>query len=108
MEMINIPKADYEALVSAKEELEDILAFDRAMAEGGDGLPHDLMLRLINGESALKVFREWRGFSQSALSRASRVHRVQIADIEAGRANGSVQTWKQLAEALDVGIEELV
>ncbi|MEZ5873183.1 MAG: helix-turn-helix transcriptional regulator [Nitratireductor sp.] len=108
MEMVQIPKADYEAIISAREELEDILAFDRAMVDRGDGLPHDFMLRLIKGENALRVFREWRGFSQSALSRASRVHRVQIADIEAGRANASVQTWKKLAEALDVEIGELV
>ncbi len=108
MEVIRIPKADYEALVSAKEELEDMLAFDRAVAEGGEGLPQAFMLRLVDGESPLKVFREWRGFSQSALARTSGVNRVQIADIEAGRANASVQTWKKLAEALGVGIEELV
>lgn len=108
MEMIQIPKSDYEALVSAKEELEDILSFDRAMTEGGDGLPQAYMLRLIDGECPLKVFREWRSLSQSALARASGVNRVQIADIEAGRANASVQTWKKLAEALGVGIEELV
>lgn len=106
--MVRIPKADYEALVAAREELEDILAFDRATTAGGDGLQHEFMLRLIDGESALRVFREWRNLSQSALARVSGANRVQIADIEAGRSNGSVQTWKKLAEALGVGIEELV
>ena len=108
MDMIRIPRADYEALVAARDELADILAYDRAVAEGGDGLPHDFMLRLIDGENPLRVFREWRGFSQSALARASGVNRVQIADIEAGRSTGSVATWKKLAEALGVGIDELV
>ncbi len=107
MEMVRIPKADYEALLAAREELEDLLAYDRAIVENGEGLPHAFMVRLIGGENPLGVFREWRGLSQSALARQSGVNRVQIADIEAGRSNGSVQTLKKLAKALGVMIDEL-
>lgn len=108
METVTIAKSDYDALLAAREELAEILAFDRALAEGGDGLPHAFMVRLIGGENPLRVFRDWRGLTQQALADASGVNRVQIADIEAGRANGSVQTLKKLAAALGVTIDELV
>ena len=53
-----------------KEKLEDIQAFDRTIAEGGNGLPQAYILRLIDGECPMKDFRQWRNLSQSALARA--------------------------------------
>jgi mRNA interferase RelE/StbE len=44
------------------------------------------------------------GLTQSA----SGVHRVVVADIEAGRKGGSVRSLKALAAALGVGIDDLV
>lgn len=107
-ETVTIPKADYESLIAAREDLEDIIAFDRAMNERGEGLPHEFMLRLLNGEPSLKVFREWRGLSQTALAKASGVNRVQIINIESDpNKTGSVKTLKKLADALDVPLDDL-
>jgi len=108
MEMITIPKSDYVALVAAKEDLEDIEAFDRAMKDDSEGVPHEYMVRLIDGENPLAVFRDWRGFSQSELARVSDVNRVQIVDIESGRKTGSVATLKKLADTLGIVIDDLV
>ncbi len=108
MEMITIPKSDYVALVAAKEELEDIEAFDRAMKDDSESVPHEYVVRLIDGESPLSVFRDWRGFSQSELARVSGVNRVQIVDIESGRKTGSVATLKKLADALGILIDDLI
>ena len=54
------------------------------------------------------MWREHRGLTQSGLARASGVHRVVVADIEAGRKGGSVRSLKALAAALGVGIDDLV
>jgi transcriptional regulator with XRE-family HTH domain len=48
------------------------------------------------------------GLTRVGLARASGVHRVVVADIEAGRTGGSVRSLKALAEALGVGIDDLV
>jgi mRNA interferase RelE/StbE len=100
MKTITIPKFDYAAFVSAKQDLEDIITFDRAINDTGDSLPHQFMFRLIEGDNPLSVFRNWRGNNQSQLARISEVNRVQIADIESGRKTGSVKTLKKLAGAL--------
>jgi transcriptional regulator with XRE-family HTH domain len=55
----------------------------------------------------LRVFRNWRDLSQSALAEAAKVSRVQIADIEAGRATGSVTTLRKLADALRIALDDL-
>lgn len=109
---VTIPQEEYNRLIAAAEMLADIQAHDKAMAalENGEDelVPSDYVNRILGGESPIAVLREWRGYNQSSLAKASGVHRVQIADIEAGRSNGSIATLKRLAEALDVAIDDLV
>ena len=71
-------------------------------------MPADHAKRLIAGESPLRVWRELRGLSQLKQGAVSGVNRVQIADIEAGRGKGSVETVRKLAEALGVRVDDLV
>ncbi len=107
-EMVTIPRAEYERLREAAEDLADIQAYDRAMAAGEESFPSEIVDRLVNGESPLRVFRDFRGLTQSALATASGVNRVQIADIEAGRRSASVETFRKLAQALNLSIDDLV
>ncbi|MDJ1006766.1 MAG: helix-turn-helix transcriptional regulator [Paracoccaceae bacterium] len=108
MDTVTISRAEYEALLAAREDLADIQAYDRAVSEAGEGLPARYMDRLLDGDAPLAVFRDWRGLSQSALARTSGVNRVQIADIEAGRKTGSVATLAKLADALSVTVDDLI
>lgn len=110
METITISKKEYVSLTLASEKLEalqDIAAFDKAMADTSEGLPHKYMMRLIEGEAPLLVFREWRELSSSELARRSGVNRVQIVNIEKGNATGSVVTLKKLAHTLDITLDQL-
>lgn len=111
-EMVTISRAEYDLLRSAAEDLADLQAYDGAMAAlaaGDDELiPAEFADRLLNGESPVRVYREFRGLSQAALSRLSGVNRVQIIDIEAGRKCGSVETLRKLAVALGVDLDDLV
>jgi DNA-binding XRE family transcriptional regulator len=111
-EMISIPVEEYRNLLANAEELADLRSYDRvqaALAAGADELvPAEFAKRLIAGEAPLRVWRDVRGLTQMALAEASGVNRVQIADIEAGRKTGSVATIGKLAEALGIGIDDLV
>ncbi len=83
---VTIPKEEYDKLIADREMLEDIKAYDEAMKDLSEGMPQSLVKRMIvDGENPLAIYREWRGFNQSSLSKASDVNRTQIADIEAGR-----------------------
>jgi DNA-binding XRE family transcriptional regulator len=90
----------------------DIAAFDRAIARLASGedelIPARYANRIIDGESPLRVYRDYRGLTQSALAERAAVNRVQIAEIEAGRKSGSIDTIKKLAEALGVAVDDLI
>ncbi|NYF33245.1 helix-turn-helix transcriptional regulator [Sphingopyxis sp. JAI108] len=108
--MVTIPREEYDRLREAA--VADLRAYDgakaalAALAAGEEELvPADYAKRLIAGESPL---RELRGLSQVRLGAVSGVNRVQIADIEAGRGKGSVETVRKLAEALGVRVGDLV
>ena len=109
---VTIPRAEYERLCALEEEFADIqaaLTVEARIASGEEELiPAQVVDRLIDRESPLRVWREYRALSQSALARASGVNRVQIVEIEAGRNSGSVHTLRKLADALRVAVDDLI
>lgn len=107
-EMVTITREEYDRLKMAAEDLADIRAYDKAMAEGGESIPSESVKRMIEGESPLRVYRDLRDLTQVQLSERSGVNRVQIANIESGKKSGSLETIKKLAAALSVSVDDLV
>ena len=107
-EMVTIPREEYEALLAARADLEDIAAYDRAMAEGGESIPDEYVGRILDGESPVRVYRDLRGLTQQALADASGVNRVYIAEIETGKKPGSATALKNLAGVLGVSVDDLI
>lgn len=109
---VTISRAEYERLLAFAEDAADTAAYDRAMARLANGrdelIPAGFANRIINGESPLRVYRDCRGLTQSALAQRARVNRVQIAEIETGRKTGSIETIKKLADALNVTVDDLI
>lgn len=106
-----MPTKTPEPIIGKDGEVREITMDDLKHAARGrstdedESYPADLVKRIIDGESPVRVFREYRDLSQSALAEASGVNRVQIADIEAGRKTGSVTTLRKLAAALGVDLD---
>ena len=110
-EMVTIPREEYDRLRAAAEDLTDLQTYDRtkaALAEGEDELiPADYVNRLLNGENALRVYRDMRGMTQAALADKASVNRVTVAEIETGRKQGSLTTLRALSNALGVSLDDL-
>lgn len=70
-------------------------------------LTADETLRLLNGVSPLKVWREKRGLSQRALAKSVGVASSYLAEIETHRKPGSGDAYRKLAAALQVPPDEL-
>lgn len=91
------------------EDMMDIIAYDEAKVKKDEELfPIELTERLINGESALRVYREYRGFTQTQLATKVNLTQATIAELEKGKQKGSIETWKALSHILNVDIDELV
>jgi DNA-binding XRE family transcriptional regulator len=111
-EMVTIPRAEYERLRAAAEDLGDLQAYDGAIAALARGdeelIPAAYADRLVAGEAPLRVFRSLRGLTQATLAGQAGVNRVSLAEIETGRKQGSIATLRKLAAALGVTLDDLV
>ena len=101
-------KKDFEAMLERMEELEDIVAFDRAMESQGEGFPAAIAKRLIAGENPILVFRQHRRMTQEALATQAGISEGMVSKIESGFKVGSVATIRAIAKALNVDIDDLV
>ena len=110
--MIVIPLAEYHRLPECAEDIADIEAYDRAkarLASGEDELiPSGMVDRMLDGENAVQVWREYRGITTKALAAAAGVSALYLSQIEAGKREGSIATMKKLAAALKVTVDDLV
>ncbi|MEI6270437.1 MAG: hypothetical protein WCP01_16295 [Methylococcaceae bacterium] len=58
-----VPVDTYALLLEKAEMLDDIKAYDEAMAGDDELVPGAVVIRLIAGENKIKVWREHRGIS---------------------------------------------
>jgi DNA-binding XRE family transcriptional regulator len=98
-------------LMNDAEMLADVKAYDavKARIERGEDelIPLEITERRLAGESAVKIWREYRGLTQEGLAKVSRVSRPMIAAIEARHKKGGIATLKKLARALRVDLDHL-
>jgi DNA-binding XRE family transcriptional regulator len=106
-----LPMEELKRLMDDAEMLSDVKAYDAAkarLARGEDELiPLDITERRLAGESPVKIWRAYRGFTQEGLAKKSKVSRPMIAAIESGHKTGGIDTLKKLAMALKVDLEHL-
>ena len=107
---VTLSRADYDALLEALEDAEDIAtarAAERAVAAGeSEYLPIEMVERLSR-EHPLRVWREHRGLTGAALAKRSGVAQSYISEIETGRKPGSFEAMAKIARALSVSLDDL-
>ena len=69
--------------------------------------PFSLVERVFAGEHPVKVFREWRGYSQGELAERAHSSLSTISKIECGHLVLSTKLQNRLAQALDIDPETL-
>ncbi|WP_267428512.1 helix-turn-helix transcriptional regulator [Methylobacterium sp. GC_Met_2] len=110
--LVVLPEAEYTALVEAAEDGADraaVAQFRRLFATGEEELvPAVVVDRLLSGESRVRVWREHRGMKAAALAEAACIGQAYLSQIETGKREGTVETYRKLAEALAIGLDELL
>jgi DNA-binding XRE family transcriptional regulator len=106
-----IPIAEYQQLLADLEDRDDercAVSAEQRRADGEEYLSVEMLDRLLAGESALRVWRKHRGLKQLELAALSGVVNSQISNIERGERNASLETWRRLAKALQVDLDDIV
>ena len=111
-QMAVLPMADYQRLVEIAEDRADIAAAIVAEQRRSEGtveyLPSAMVNRILDGESALMVWREHRGLSVTQLAAKSDFGPSMIRKVESGLRQGTFPFWKAMASALRVMPEDIM
>jgi len=102
-----VPLKDFKQLKHDAEMLDDIRAYDAAKACKEEAFQADVARRLVAGDSPIRVFREYRGLTQEQLAKSAGIARAYVAELEAGRKEGSVSVLKAIAAALKLDLDDI-
>ena len=105
-----VPLTEYEALRKAvDEDTMDAAIMRRVMEDPGqEWVPADLVRRIAAGEHPVRVWRDHRGMTGSALAAAAGIAGSYLSAIENGKKPGSINAMKRIAGALGVDLDDLV
>lgn len=105
---IVLPYKEYEAILEALEDREDIEAVQSFRAGTEETIPFELLQSITNGASAIQVFREFRKITQATLAKQIGISRQYLCQIEKNERKGGIEVLKKIAAALDIDIDLLI
>ena len=107
---VTMSRARYEALIDRIEDLEDesLIRAREAHREPRDYLPAALAKRLFAGDHPVRIWRERRGLTLSALAERAGIPVSYVSEIEHGKKPGSLAATKALADALGLAVDDLI
>jgi DNA-binding XRE family transcriptional regulator len=92
--------------------LQDIQDYDRAkaaLARGDDELiPSEVVYAILDGENAIKVWREYRGLSQHEVAENAGISVPYLSQLETNKRKGSLEVLSAIAKVLKVSLENIV
>lgn len=103
-----LPITEYRELIRRLEDLEDARDIREYRAHPGEAFPAEVVNQLIDEQTPLKVFREYRGMTLEALGTTCGVSAAALSQIENGKREPSVGLLKKLSEALRVDVDILI
>ena len=107
-----VPYEIYLELVEKAETLLDVQDYDSAKASlqrGDDELiPSEIVYAILDGENAIKVWREFREMSQQELAEKAGISIPYLSQLETNKRTGSIEVLSSLAKTLNVSLENIV
>ena len=106
-----IPYEEYERLLQDAEMLQDIRAYDeakKAVEEGEELVPSEVVYALLDGENPIRVWREYREMTQKQLAKVAEISVPYLSQLESGKRNGTTEVLSAIAKALDLDLDDVV
>ena len=104
-----VPIEEYRRMVVALEDAADVAAIGRAWDEDavGETVPGEVVNTILDGASALRAWRLYRGLTVEVLAERIGVSKGYVSQIEHRRKPGTLGVFRRLADALGVSIDDL-
>lgn len=110
-EWVVVPYKTYQQLVEDAEMLQDIHDYDaakQAIAGGEALISGEVVDALLDGENAIRVWREYRGMTQLQLAKVAEISVPYLSQLELGKRRGSTDVLLGIARALNVTLDDIV
>jgi len=109
--LVVIPEALYQRMLDALDDHEDseaALEFEASVRQGKEEpLPTPFADWIIEGQNKIKVWRRYRGITARVLAKRANLSASYLSQIEKGERDGSFDTIKKIAAALNIGVDDL-
>ncbi|MBL4757029.1 MAG: helix-turn-helix transcriptional regulator [Rhizobiales bacterium] len=106
--LVVLPIEEYQDLLDAVDAADADQVRRNIESGNGEYIPSELVNRLVNGESPIRVWREYRGLTAKDLAIKAGISQPYLSGIETGKREGRVSTLKAIAEVLKVELDDLV
>lgn len=110
-EMVVLPRAEFDAMVSALEDKRDVetasIILARIKAGTEETFPADVVNAILDGQSPVKAIREHRHMTQKQLADAAGTNPVYLSQIERGERVPGKSFLVAIAKALSVSVDLL-
>ena len=107
--MVVLSQDEYDALLDRLSLAEARADYNAIKAGEQEAFPSTVADALLDGDhSPIKVFREYRGLSASAVAARAGISQAYFSEIESGKKSGGVRALQKIAEALSVDLNLIV
>jgi ribosome-binding protein aMBF1 (putative translation factor) len=105
-EVVIVPRTRFDEMEGLLEDRAAEASFRRTRDE--ESFPAEVANRLMDGESPVRVFRQYRGLKAVTLAKRIGKSRSYLSEIETFKKPGSVAVLRKIADALEVDLDNLV
>jgi DNA-binding XRE family transcriptional regulator len=106
-----IPYPDYLSLVEDAEMLQDLHDYDAAklaILQGERLIPAEVTFQILDGESPIKVWREYLQMSPAQLAQAAGISQAELSRLESKAQEGTEDILIAIAKAFQLPVEEFI
>ena len=105
-----IPYSDYQKLIQAYNHISDEALMLQALSRNTkhELLPHNIVVKLINGGNPTRILRQYRGKTMDELAQETGITQSYLSQLESSKKQASQKVLKALAQSLQVDIDDLI
>jgi|GEM_PF-87832 len=105
-----VEHGQYKSFLAARSRLSFTENLLQALTEDGE-LPElidaEVVHRIAEGESPVRVWREYRGLKAIELAKSAGISAAYLSEIETGKKDGTFKTMTAIASVLDIRLDDL-
>ena len=90
-----------------KNHISDEELYLEAVSKKEEYFPEEIVQKILAEENPIKVYREYRSFTQGELAAKIGKTKQYISAIEKGDRSGTIETLKKISKALNIDLDML-